>query len=78
MASLSPEVRRRYGYVPPTAELQGLLQAAYSARDWQNVAELAAELKQRRGGEGPGFVNFREKQTATKESAERRTHKSLK
>jgi integrase len=54
VASLSPEVRRRYGYVPsPTAELEGLLQAAYAARDWQKVAELAAKLEQQRSAEGP-------------------------
>jgi hypothetical protein len=53
VASLSPEVRRRYGYAAsPTAELEGLIQAAYSARDWQKVAELAAKLEQRRGDEG--------------------------
>jgi hypothetical protein len=54
VASLSPEVRRRYGYVPsPTAELESLLQAAYAARDWEKVAELAAKLEQLRGDRGP-------------------------
>jgi len=48
LASLSPKVRRRYGYSPsPTAELEEKLQAAIAAKDWERVAELAAKLNQR-------------------------------
>lgn len=51
--SLSPVVRRRYGYVPsPTEELEEQLQAADAAKDWQLVAELAAKLDQHRKGGG--------------------------
>jgi hypothetical protein len=49
VASLPPQVRRRYGYVPsPTEELEEQLQAAYAAKDWQLVAQLAARLEDQR------------------------------
>jgi integrase len=52
VASLSPAVRRRYGYVPsPTEELEEQLQAAQAAKNWRLVAELAARLEgQRKSG----------------------------
>jgi integrase len=49
LASLSPAVRRRYGYEPsPTEELEEQLQAAHAAKDWRLVAELAAKLESHR------------------------------
>lgn len=46
LASLSPAVRRRYGYVPsPTEELEEQLQAAHATKNWQLVGELAAKLE---------------------------------
>lgn len=49
LASLSPAVRRRYGYEPsPTEELEKQLQAAHAAKDWWLVAELAAKLESHR------------------------------
>jgi integrase len=46
VASLSPAVRRRYGYVPsPTEELEEQLQAAHATKNWRLVAELAAKLE---------------------------------
>jgi hypothetical protein len=52
VASLSPQLRRRYGYVPTASEeLEEQLQAAYAAKDWQLVAELAARLEEQRKSE---------------------------
>ncbi len=49
LASLSPTVRRRYGYAPsPTEELEEQLQAAYATKNCQLVGELAAKLESRR------------------------------
>ena len=51
LASLSPAVRRRYGYVPsPTEELEEQLQAAYATKNWELVGELAAKLESHRKG----------------------------
>jgi integrase len=45
LASLSPEVARRYGHIESgKAELEKRLEAAIAAKDWPQVAQLSAEL----------------------------------
>jgi integrase len=45
LASLSPEVAVRYGYVQdPRSEMENQLRAAIDAKDWVRASELAAKL----------------------------------
>lgn len=45
LASLSPEVARRYGHVESSkADLEKRLEAAIGVKDWPQVAQLSAEL----------------------------------
>ncbi len=49
LASLSPEVARRYGHEPPSgATLEQQIEAAVAARDWGRLATLSAHLAQER------------------------------
>ena len=47
LASLSPEVAVRYGYVQdPRSEMGHQLRAAIDAKDWARASELVAKLGQ--------------------------------
>jgi hypothetical protein len=46
LASLPPEVARRYGHVGQTPTREGQIRAAVTAKDWDQVAALSARMAQ--------------------------------